>query len=120
MDELHDRYHVGHHPPGHLADDEPACFDEWWLAANYLLVLMQEYADADDEAAYVVIGNSPAPRELLLDNGYPRMRAHVDAVLQDDPPREGVDYNTAVEDNDGRVIAFWLMKVLCLREGDHT
>ena len=70
MDELRDRYHVGHHPPGHLADDEPACFDEWWLAANYLLVLMQEYADADDEAAYVVIGNSPAPRELLLDNGY--------------------------------------------------
>ena len=38
---------------------------------------MQEYADADDEAAYVVIGNFPAPRELLLDNGYPRMRAHV-------------------------------------------
>jgi hypothetical protein len=93
MDELRDRYHVGHHPPGHLADDEPACFNEWWLAANYLLVLMQEYADADDEAAYVVIGNSPAPRELLLDNGYPRMRAHVDAVLQDDPPREGVDYS---------------------------
>jgi hypothetical protein len=120
MDELRDRYHVGHHPPGHLADDEPACFDEWWLAANYLLVLMQEYADADDEAAYVVIGNSPAPRELLLDNGYPRMRAHVDAVLQDDPPREGVDYSAAVEDNDGRVIAFWLMRVLCFREDDYT
>jgi hypothetical protein len=25
---------------------------------------------------------------------------------QDDPPREGVDYSAAVEDNDGRVIAF--------------
>jgi hypothetical protein len=34
MDELRDRYHVGHHPPGHLADGEPACFDHWWLAAN--------------------------------------------------------------------------------------
>ncbi len=90
MDELRDRYHVGHHPPGHLADGEPACFDEWWLAANYLMVLMTEYGDADDEAAYVVIGDSPAPRELLLDDGYPRMRAHVDAVLQDDPPQEDV------------------------------
>ena len=68
MDELRDRYHVGHHPPGYLADSAPACFDEWWLAANYLLVLMQEYADADDEAAYAVIGSSPAPHELLLDD----------------------------------------------------
>jgi len=120
MDELRDRYHVGHHPPGYLADSAPACFDQWWLAANYLIVLMQEYGDADDEAAYAVIGNSPAPRELLLDDGFPRMRAHVDAVLQEDPPREGVDYSAAVEDNSGRLIAFWLIKVLCIRENDFT
>ncbi|MEX5718365.1 hypothetical protein [Geodermatophilus maliterrae] len=120
MDQLRDRYHVGHNPPGYLADSRPACFDEWWLAANYLHVLMQEYADADDEAAYVVIGDSPAPRELLLDGGYPRMRMHADAVLQDDPPREGVDYSAAVEDNSGRLIAFWLLRVLCLGEDDGT
>jgi hypothetical protein len=120
MDELRDRYHVGHNPPGYLAESQPACFDEWWLAANYLMVLMTDYAEADDEAAYVVIGDSPAPHELLLDGGFPRMRMHADLVLQDNPPREGVDYSAAVEDNGGRLIAFWLLKVLCLGEDDDT
>ncbi len=114
MDELRDRYHVGHNPPGYLAESQPACFDEWWLAANYLMVLMTDYAEADDEAAYVVIGDSPAPHELLLDGGFPRMRMHADLVLQDNPPLEGSDYSTAVEDNSGRPVAFWLLTVLCL------
>lgn len=118
MDELRDRFHVGHHPPGYLADQKPACFEQWDHAANYLAVSMEEYGDADDEVAYELIGNSPAPRELLLDCGYPRMRAHVDAILRDDPPQEGYDYSAAVEDNSGQLIAFWLMKVLCLGEDE--
>jgi hypothetical protein len=51
---------------------------------------MQEYADADDEAAVLAADPDNYPTELkyLMSDDYPRMRAHVDAVLKDDPPRE--------------------------------
>jgi hypothetical protein len=48
------------------------------------------------------------------------MRLQADALLQDDPPCEGVDYSAAVEDNSGRLIAFWLLKVLYLGDDDGT
>ncbi len=124
MGELRDRFHVGHNPPGRLTEQEPVCFDEWRPAAGYLMTLMREYGDADDEAA--LLEASPETTgyatelEYLESDDYPRMRAHVDAILRDDPPREGVDYSAAVEDNDGRLISFWLMQVLCLGEDDCT
>src|SRR4051812_25620284 len=112
MGELRDRYHVGHNPPGRITEQEPGCFEEWLPAAGYLITLMREYADSDDEAAFLEANPEmtgyPTALEYLQTHDFPRMRTAVEAVLQDNPPREDVDYSAAVEDNDGRLISFWL------------
>jgi hypothetical protein len=84
---------------------------------------MTEYADADDEAvlqaATPETTGHPDLCSFLDSDDAPRMRALVDAILQDSPPVEGRDYTAFAEDNDGRTIAFWLMRVLCLGQDDH-
>ena len=118
MGALQDRYHVGHNPPGYLTEQEPVCFDEWRPAAGYLMTLMREYADADDEATALAFSPETTGYATDLDHlaseTHPRMRARVEVILTDNPPSECDLYAAWVEDGAGRRIAFWLMKVLCL------
>jgi len=39
------------------------------------------------------------------------MRATVDSILTDDPPVPGKPYGALVEDNDGRMVSFWIAVV---------
>lgn len=128
MTDIH--FHVGHNLAGYLPEFDVACFkadedtsqeEAARAAVEWFESMATEYADEDDEATQAGLPTDPVTaREHGYDvsNGAidygddaPAMRATVDSILKDDPPKEGQDYGMTVEDGLLRMVSFWLAVV---------
>jgi hypothetical protein len=96
-------YAVGRNLAGYLPESDVVVFDTWRDAAEYLASEMKCYADTDDDAVWQTLPDDHADDEM------PSMLATVESILRDDPPKDGQEFGAIVEDNDGRMISFWLM-----------
>lgn len=93
---------VGNNLTGYGPESDTYAFAEWADAAKQLESTMRHYADADDDAAYAYTLDGYREWEQ------PLMLAHVEAILTDDGPRDGEGWSAAVEDNNFRLIVFFL------------
>lgn len=109
---------TGHNIAGYLPEADTHAVQTWQDARDAFVATVQEYSSDNDEAAYQLLSETADPADYpdYESNGYgddePAMRATVDAILQDDGPDtpafRGKDFGMVVEDNDGRLISFWL------------
>lgn len=109
---------IGHNIAGYLPEADTHAFQTWQEARDSFVVMVQEYADENDESAYQRLSETADISDYpdYEANGYgddePMMRATVDSILTDDgpdfPDLQGKDYGITVDDNGGRTISFWL------------
>jgi hypothetical protein len=115
---MNTRWHNGHNPLGFTPEADASCSETWADGAELLRSDMREYADADDDQAYA----DRFPEHMTAEEDaawwdsdeVPAMRAHVDAVLKDDPPVPTHNTSYLIEDRQLRLLNFWLMKVTCI------
>lgn len=98
-------YVIGHNLAGYCPDLDSVevIAGTWSEACELFRIIVREYADRDDDAAY------DAMPEDAHEDDHPTMLATVDSILTDDgPERCGLPYAITVEDGSGRHVAFWL------------
>lgn len=103
---------VGHNAAGFLPTTEPDEFETWQEAAEHVKDLMIEYAEGTDAAEFdrLAIDRGYTSYEEVPEDEYPSMEATVGAILKDDGPRETEKaWSAWAQDNDYRLIEFWLM-----------
>lgn len=113
---------TGHNLAGFLPETDPTFHVDRDAAVLALASAMREYADADDESAWVELPDNTdeaiAQGYAILEDGSieygddaPSMRATVDAFLTDDgPDRTDGAWLAFVDDHRGWTIAFWIQE----------
>lgn len=112
-------WHTGHNQPGFLPESEVYCHGtDWQAALDALKADMRAYADDDDDREYELLSEVSQDDYPLTEDGsrdygddLPSMRATVDAILTDDGPENGKEWQGYVSENDGTVIVFWLSAI---------
>lgn len=114
-----ERWHNGHSLLGATAENV-TCSETWIEGATALTEDMRSYSDADDDQAFADAGAEDMTlaeeNAWLASDEAPTMRAHVNAILRDDPPQENSDVGYFIEDHDMRLICFWLINAACDHE----
>jgi hypothetical protein len=100
-------YVIGHNIAGYLPESDTYAVADWTTAWETFVSEAQAYADQDDEIAWQHIIDT-VPAHERADVEQPSMLATVNAMLADDDARESTGRLIYVEDNDGRMIAFWI------------
>ncbi len=111
---------VGRNLAGYLPESHTYAFRDWNEAYEQFVLLACEYADEEDDLAYEWLQENAVPEDYpdYANSGYgddePSMLATVKAILRDGDDRAHGLTGTnepagmALEDSNGRRIAFWL------------